>query len=235
MPSSKLVLKPKHMHSQHQNSLNKPQLVVATQQMVEIHAELMQVLTHNLINSDSKELPPGMQQVLDDHSRMVQMMPQILASINNNLLQNNLGSKEPREEAKIALLACKICGEIGHLSEECQEQCHYCNTSHPTRECHMAKVTCFICDVTNHVPRECKFYFTVQQMNQQAKDRLSHLLVRTSADRRPKVKVEAKDKEEAPDTTTKSCLTGKKQEHLHGKLHKEMRKIPYHCSGISRE
>jgi hypothetical protein len=36
--------------------------------MVEVHAELMRVLTQNLINSDSKELPPGMQQVLDDHS-----------------------------------------------------------------------------------------------------------------------------------------------------------------------
>jgi hypothetical protein len=39
--------------------------------MVEVHAELIEVLTQNLISSDSKELPPGMQQVLDDHSRMV--------------------------------------------------------------------------------------------------------------------------------------------------------------------
>jgi hypothetical protein len=107
------------MHSQHQNSLNKPQLVVAIQQMVEVHAKLMRVLTQNLINFNSKELPPGMQQVLDDHSRMVQMMPQILASTNNNLPQNNLGSKEPRGEAEITLLACKICGEIGYLSKEC--------------------------------------------------------------------------------------------------------------------
>jgi hypothetical protein len=35
-------------------------MVSAIQQMVEVHAELMQVLTQNLINSDSKELPPGM-------------------------------------------------------------------------------------------------------------------------------------------------------------------------------
>jgi hypothetical protein len=60
------------MHPQHQNSLNKPQLVITIQQMVEVHAELMRVFTQNLINSDSKELPPGMQQVLDDHSQMVQ-------------------------------------------------------------------------------------------------------------------------------------------------------------------
>jgi hypothetical protein len=184
--------------------------------MVEVHTELMRVLTQNLINSDSKGLPPGMQQVLDDHSQMVQMMPQILASTNNNLPQNNLGSMEPRDEAKITLLAYKICGEMGHLTEECQEQCHHCNTTHPTRECPMALVTCFLCDGTNHVPRKCKFYFTVQQMNQQAKDRLSQFLAKTSKDKRPKAKVEAKDKEEAPDTTTKSCLTGRKQEHLSG-------------------
>jgi hypothetical protein len=71
--------------------------------MVEVHAELMRVLTRNLINSGSKELPLGVQQVLDDYSRMVQMMPQILASTNNNLPQNNLGSKEPRDDAQITL------------------------------------------------------------------------------------------------------------------------------------
>jgi hypothetical protein len=43
-------------------------MVSAIQRMVEVHAELLQVMTQNLINSDDKELPPGMQQVLDDHS-----------------------------------------------------------------------------------------------------------------------------------------------------------------------
>jgi hypothetical protein len=33
-----------------------------------------------MVNRDSKELPLGIQQVLDDHSRIVQMMSQILAS-----------------------------------------------------------------------------------------------------------------------------------------------------------
>jgi hypothetical protein len=210
MLSPKLVLQLQTDVSSTQEQSQQTQLVIAMQRMVEVHAELMRVLTQNLIDSDSKELPPGMQQVLDDHSRMVQMMPQILASTNNNLPQNNHGSKEPRDETKIALLACKIYGEIGHQSEEYQEQCHHCNTSHPTRECPMTQVTCFLCNGTNHVPRECKFYFTVQQMNQQAKDRLSHLLARTPEDRRPKARVKAKDKKEAPDTTTKSCLTGRK-------------------------
>jgi hypothetical protein len=56
------------MYPQHQNSLNNPQLEIAMQQMVEVHTEMMQVLTQNLINSDSKELPLGMQQVLDENS-----------------------------------------------------------------------------------------------------------------------------------------------------------------------
>jgi hypothetical protein len=103
-------------------------------------------------------------------------MPQILASTNNNLPQSNQGSKEPGGKTKTSRLACRICREIGHLSEECQEQCHHCNTSHSTKECPTTMDTCFLCDGTNHVPRKCKFYFTVQQMNQQAKDKLSHLL-----------------------------------------------------------
>jgi hypothetical protein len=44
------------------------------QRMVEVHTQMMRVLTQNMFNHDSKELPPGMQQVLDDHSQIVQMM-----------------------------------------------------------------------------------------------------------------------------------------------------------------
>jgi hypothetical protein len=187
MLSPKLAPKPKQMYSQGQNSPNKPQLDTAVQQMVEVHTEVMQVMTQCMIHWDSKELPPGMQQVLDNHSQMVQMMPQILASINNPP-QNNLGSKEPRGEAVITMLSCKICGEIGHTSKGCYEQCPYCNTSHPVGECPMAHVTCFLCDGINHVPSECKFYSTVQRMNQQSKDRLYEQQERTPEDRRPKKK-----------------------------------------------
>jgi hypothetical protein len=76
-------------------------------------------MTQDMINPDSKELPPGMQQVLDDHSGIVQMMSQIMASTGNNLPQSDHGSKEPRDSAETTLLACMICGEIGHTSKEC--------------------------------------------------------------------------------------------------------------------
>jgi hypothetical protein len=48
---------------------------IAMQRIVEVHTEMMQVMTQYMVNCDSKELPPGMQQVLDNHSQMVQMMP----------------------------------------------------------------------------------------------------------------------------------------------------------------
>jgi uncharacterized OB-fold protein len=69
---------------------------------------------------------------------MIQMIPHMLAEADNNLSQNNFGSKEPRGNSEITLLACKNCGEIAHMSKECCEQCLYCNISHPIGECPMA-------------------------------------------------------------------------------------------------
>jgi hypothetical protein len=59
------------MHPQCQYNHNNPQLEIAMQQLVEVHTEVMRVMTQDMVNRDSKELPPGMQQVLDDHSRIV--------------------------------------------------------------------------------------------------------------------------------------------------------------------
>jgi hypothetical protein len=115
-----------------------------------------------MVNHDSKELPPGMQQVLDDHSRIVQMMSQIMASTNNSLPQNDHGGKEPRDDAVMTLRVCKVCGEIGHTSKQCHEQCPYCDMSHPIGDCPMTQVTCFLCEGINHVPTDCKFYSMVQ-------------------------------------------------------------------------
>jgi hypothetical protein len=167
-----------------------------------------------MVNRDSKELPPEMQQVLDNNSQIVQMMSQILASAGNNLPQSDQGGKESRDGAEITLQACKIYGEIGHMFKGCCEQCPYCDTSHPIRECPMTQVTCFLWDGINHVPIECKFYPTVKQMNQQAKDGLYQLQGKTPEDRRSKMKVEKKVMEIAHSLTTKCCSSCEEEGHL---------------------
>jgi hypothetical protein len=52
----------------------------------------------------------------------------------------------------------------------------------------------------------------VQQINQQAKDGLCQLLGKTPEDRRPKMKVKAKDVEMAADATAKCCFYVKKKD-----------------------
>jgi hypothetical protein len=56
------------MHPQHQNDYNNTQMEIAMQRMVEVHTEMMRILTQDMVNRDINEIPPGMQQVLDDHS-----------------------------------------------------------------------------------------------------------------------------------------------------------------------
>jgi hypothetical protein len=56
------------MQPQYPNNRNNPQLEMAMQQLVEAHTGMIQMLTQITNNHDSKELPPGIQQVLDDHS-----------------------------------------------------------------------------------------------------------------------------------------------------------------------
>jgi hypothetical protein len=61
----KPVLNPEQMH---------PQMKIAMKRMVEVHTEMMRMLTQNMVNHDSNEMPLGMQQVLDNHTRIIQMM-----------------------------------------------------------------------------------------------------------------------------------------------------------------
>jgi hypothetical protein len=62
---------------------------------------MMWELTQNVANRDSKELPPEVQQVLDDYSWIVQMMSQIVASINNSLPQDDLGGKPTKVDVEM--------------------------------------------------------------------------------------------------------------------------------------
>jgi hypothetical protein len=68
------------------------------------------------------------------------MMSQIVASTNNSLPQNDHGGKTTRGDVEMTLQACKRCGEIGHTSKDCHEQCPYYDTSHPIGECPMSKL-----------------------------------------------------------------------------------------------
>jgi hypothetical protein len=61
--------------------------------MVEVHTEMMRVLTQDLDTRNSKEVPPGVQQVPYDYSRIVQMLTQIVASTKNSLPQDDHGGK----------------------------------------------------------------------------------------------------------------------------------------------
>jgi hypothetical protein len=99
----KPVLNPKEMHPQRQNDHNNTQMEIAMQRMVEVHTKMMRVLTRDMVNRDSNEIPPGMQQVLDDHTRIVQMMSQIMTSTNNYLPQNDHGGKETRGDVEMQL------------------------------------------------------------------------------------------------------------------------------------
>jgi hypothetical protein len=98
------------MQPQRQNNHTNTQLAIAMQRMVEVHIELMRVLTQNMVNRDSNEIPLGVQQVLDDHSRIVQMMSQIVASTNNSLPQDDHGGKPTKVDVEMIRQACKRCG-----------------------------------------------------------------------------------------------------------------------------
>jgi hypothetical protein len=71
----------------------------------------------------------------------------------------------------------------------------------------MAQVTYFLCDGINHVPVECYLYPMLQQMKQQAKDRLCQLPGKTQEDRRSQMKVDMKVMETTHDIATKCCFT----------------------------
>jgi hypothetical protein len=154
------------------------------------------------------------------------MMSQILASANASLPQDEHGEKPTKDDTEKICQACKKCGEVGHASKDCHEECPYCEMSHPVGECPMSQVTCFLCEGTNHIPAECKFYSTVQRMNQQAKDRMSQLPGRTPEDGRLKRKMEDKDMGTTHNPTTKCCYSCEEEGHLSRNCSKKRESFP---------
>jgi hypothetical protein len=66
----------------------------------------------------------------------------------------------------------------------------------------------------------------VEQMNQQAREKLRHLLEDTPEVQGPKVKMEAKDQEEIPNTITQSGLINRRHGHLPEKCNKKRERFP---------
>jgi hypothetical protein len=214
------------MQPQHVFNRNNTQLEIAIQQLVEAHTRISQMMTQNTASHESRELPLEVQQVLDNHSRIVQMMSQILASANASLPQDEHGEKPTKVDTEIICQACKRCGEIGHASKDCREGCPYFDMSHPVGECPMSQVTCFLCEGTKHIPAECKFYSTVQRMNQQAKDGMSRMPGRTPEDGRLKRKMEDKDLGTTHNPTTKCCYSCEEVGHLSRNCSKKRESFP---------
>jgi hypothetical protein len=99
------------------------------------------------------------------------MMSQIMVSTNNSLPQNNLGSKEPRDDDEITLPACRICGEKGHLPRNCSKKQERFPTTiveyeenevrdllaleRPKRKNDTTKVLCLNCKKLGHYAKKC--------------------------------------------------------------------------------
>jgi hypothetical protein len=154
------------------------------------------------------------------------MMSQMMSSTNNSLPQDEHGEKPTKVDTEMICQACKRCGEVGHASKDCHEECPYCDMSHPVGECPMSQVTCFLCEGTNHIPAECKFYSTVRCMNQQAKGRMSQLPGRTPEDGRLKRKMEDKDMGTTHNPTTKCCYSCEEEGHLSRNFSKKRESFP---------
>jgi hypothetical protein len=71
------------MCCQSQNILNNSQMDLVMQRMIEAHTQLTQVVTQNMISSKSNELPPGVQQLLDAPTHIVQMASWTMTNNNN--------------------------------------------------------------------------------------------------------------------------------------------------------
>jgi hypothetical protein len=137
-PTQKL----KQMHRQRQNSLNNSQMDLVMQRMMETHTQLTQVVTQNMISGKSNELPPGVQQLLDAHTHIVQMASQIMTN-SNNISPSDPRNDKPEEHVVTRNQACKLCGDIGHMSKDCEEQCHSCGRDHCNEECACQRLRVF--------------------------------------------------------------------------------------------
>jgi hypothetical protein len=133
------------MHHQSHNKLSNSQMDLVMQRMIEAHTQLTQVVTQNMISSQSNELPLGVQQLLDAHTHIVQMASRTMTN-NNNISPSDPSNDKPEEHVVTRNQACKLCGDIGHISEDCEEQCLSCGRDHCNEECRLSRAMCLLCE-----------------------------------------------------------------------------------------
>jgi hypothetical protein len=105
---------------------------------------------------------------------------------NNNASPSDPSNDKPEEHVVTRNQACKLYGDIGHISKDCEKQCHSCGRDHCNGECRLSKVMCLLCEGTDHVLAECHLYATVDEVNQQVKRKLHQSLGKVGAEFEPK-------------------------------------------------
>ena len=91
-------------------------------QLLEAQSQLMQLMVQNQVHNHNRELPQGMQQLLDNQTHIVQMMCHNMTNSNMNPPQMDIGNKDVKGSSLTKPQACKTCGEIGHTSKECHDE-----------------------------------------------------------------------------------------------------------------
>jgi hypothetical protein len=104
----------------------------------------------------------------------------------NNTSPSDPSNDKPEEHVVTRNQSCKLCGDIGHISKDSEEQCHNCGRDHSNEECRLLRVTCLLCEGTNHVLTECHLYAMVDEVNQQVKQKLHQSLSKAGVEFEPK-------------------------------------------------
>ena len=113
-------------------------------QLLKAQEQLMQLMAQHQINSPNKELPQGLQQLLDNQTRIVRMMWQVRTNSNDEATPTVMGNQESKGNTWIKPVACKTCGE---------------NSSHnlhvkPNKK-DLSLVQCFTCKEMGHYSWDC--------------------------------------------------------------------------------
>ena len=112
-------------------------------QLLEAQSQLMQFMAQNQVNNCNKELPQGMQQLLDNQTHIVQLMRHHMANSNTKTPQIDIGNTKFKGSVLRKPQACQTCGEIGHTSKECHDEWPHGATRHQAEGCFTTQITAF--------------------------------------------------------------------------------------------